>query len=100
MPAFLWARSTWVYGNPAEISGYLIPHPIVRKVTFTGSTPVGKQLAGTGGQHMKRVTMGAWAAASAIVCDDADIALAVADAGAKFRQCRSGLYLAHALSGA
>ena len=29
-----------VFGNPAEISAYLIPHPIIRKVTFTGSTPV------------------------------------------------------------
>jgi len=31
-----------VYGDPAEISSYLIPHPIIRKITFTGSTPVGK----------------------------------------------------------
>ena len=30
-----------VYGDPAEISAYLIPHPIIRKITFTGSTPVG-----------------------------------------------------------
>src|SRR5690606_403181 len=44
-----------VYGTPAEISGYLIPHPIVKKVTFTGSTAVGKQLAALAGQHMKRV---------------------------------------------
>jgi succinate-semialdehyde dehydrogenase/glutarate-semialdehyde dehydrogenase len=28
-----------VFGHPAEISEYLIPHPVVRKVTFTGSTP-------------------------------------------------------------
>ena len=28
-----------VYGDPAEISNYLIPHPVIRKVTFTGSTP-------------------------------------------------------------
>ena len=34
-----------VYGEPAEISAYLIPHPLVRKISFTGSTPVGKQLA-------------------------------------------------------
>src|SRR5690606_6717980 len=34
-----------VFGNPAEISEYLIAHPVIRKVTFTGSTPVGKQLA-------------------------------------------------------
>src|SRR5262249_15986331 len=30
-----------VYGNPAEISQYLIPHPAIRKITFTGSTVVG-----------------------------------------------------------
>jgi succinate-semialdehyde dehydrogenase/glutarate-semialdehyde dehydrogenase len=46
-----------VFGDPAEISSYLIPHPVIRKVTFTGSTPVGKQLAALAGQHMKRVTM-------------------------------------------
>ena len=38
-----------VYGNPAEISAYLIPHPVIRKITFTGSTPVGKQLAALAG---------------------------------------------------
>jgi succinate-semialdehyde dehydrogenase/glutarate-semialdehyde dehydrogenase len=46
-----------VYGNPPEISSYLIPHPVIRKVSFTGSVPVGKQLAALAGQHMKRVTM-------------------------------------------
>jgi succinate-semialdehyde dehydrogenase/glutarate-semialdehyde dehydrogenase len=75
-----------VYGNPAEISNYLIPHPIIRKVTFTGSTPVGKMLAGLAGQHMKRVTMELGGHAPVIVCDDADIQLAVKAAGAaKFR---------------
>src|SRR6195256_2062787 len=34
-----------VYGDPAEISSYLIPHPVIRKISFTGSTAVGKQLA-------------------------------------------------------
>ncbi|MEA2731650.1 MAG: succinate-semialdehyde dehydrogenase / glutarate-semialdehyde dehydrogenase, partial [Acetobacteraceae bacterium] len=34
-----------VYGVPSEISEYLIPHPIIRKMSFTGSTVVGKQLA-------------------------------------------------------
>ncbi len=75
-----------VYGNPAEISNYLIPHPIVRKITFTGSTPVGKQLTALAGQHMKRVTMELGGHAPVIVCEDADIAQAVASAGgAKFR---------------
>jgi succinate-semialdehyde dehydrogenase/glutarate-semialdehyde dehydrogenase len=75
-----------VYGNPAEISSYLIPHPVVRKVTFTGSIPVGKQLAALAGQHMKRATMELGGHAPVIVCEDADIALAVKTAGAaKFR---------------
>ena len=75
-----------VYGNPAEISGYLIPHPVIRKVTFTGSTPVGKQLAALAGQHMKRVTMELGGHAPVIGAEDADVELAVrASAAAKFR---------------
>ena len=75
-----------VYGNPAEISNYLIPHPVIRKITFTGSTPVGKQLAALAGQHMKRVTMELGGHAPVIVAEDADVALAVKAAGAaKFR---------------
>jgi succinate-semialdehyde dehydrogenase/glutarate-semialdehyde dehydrogenase len=75
-----------VYGTPAEISSYLIPHPVIRKITFTGSIAVGKQLAALAGQHMKRVTMELGGHAPVIVCEDADIALAVKAAGAaKFR---------------
>ncbi len=75
-----------VYGNPAEISGYLIPHPVIRKITFTGSTPVGKQLAALAGQHMKRATMELGGHAPVIVAEDADVELAVkAAGGAKFR---------------
>src|SRR6185312_8603532 len=75
-----------VYGTPAEISSYLIPHPVIRKITFTGSIPVGKQLAALAGQHMKRATMELGGHAPVIVCEDADIPLAVkAVAAAKFR---------------
>ncbi|MES2401159.1 MAG: NAD-dependent succinate-semialdehyde dehydrogenase [Pseudomonadota bacterium] len=75
-----------VFGDPAEISNYLIPHPIIRKVTFTGSTPVGKQLAAMAGAHMKRATMELGGHAPVIVAEDADVALAVkASGGAKFR---------------
>ncbi|VWX58994.1 Alpha-ketoglutaric semialdehyde dehydrogenase 1 [Burkholderiales bacterium 8X] len=75
-----------VFGDPAEISSYLIPHPIIRKVTFTGSTPVGKQLAALAGQHMKRVTMELGGHAPVIVAEDADVELAVKASGAaKFR---------------
>jgi succinate-semialdehyde dehydrogenase / glutarate-semialdehyde dehydrogenase len=75
-----------VYGDPAEISAYLIAHPVIRKITFTGSTPVGKQLAALAGQHMKRVTMELGGHAPVIVAEDADITQAVKAAGsAKFR---------------
>jgi succinate-semialdehyde dehydrogenase/glutarate-semialdehyde dehydrogenase len=62
-----------VYGIPSEISEYLIPHPTIRKISFTGSTAVGKQLAALAGMHMKRATMELGGHAPAIVFDDADI---------------------------
>jgi succinate-semialdehyde dehydrogenase/glutarate-semialdehyde dehydrogenase len=65
-----------VYGVPSEISEYLIPHPIIRKMSFTGSTAVGKQLAAIAGAHMKRVTMELGGHAPSIVFDDADVDLA------------------------
>ena len=75
-----------VYGDPAEISSYLIPHPIIRKISFTGSTVVGKQLAALAGQHMKRVTMELGGHAPVIIFDDADAAVAAkAMAASKFR---------------
>ena len=75
-----------VYGTPADISNYLIAHPIIRKITFTGSTPVGKQLAALAGKHMKRVTMELGGHAPVIVAEDADVDLAVKSIGAaKFR---------------
>ncbi len=75
-----------VYGVPAEISEYLIPHPIIRKMSFTGSTAIGKQLAAIAGAHMKRVTMELGGHAPAIVFDDADVDTASKLlAGAKYR---------------
>ncbi len=65
-----------VFGVPAEISSYLIPHPIIRKISFTGSTAVGKQLAALAGAHMKRVTMELGGHAPAIVFGDADVTAA------------------------
>src|SRR5205807_10212749 len=46
-----------VFGVPAKISEYLIPHPVIRKISFTGSIPVGKHLAMLAGKYMKRATM-------------------------------------------
>ena len=66
-----------VYGDPAEISGYLIPHPVIRKMSFTGSVAVGKQLAALAGAHMKRTTMELGGHAPVIVFDDTDVDAAV-----------------------
>ncbi len=67
---------TLVYGEPERISSFLVAHPTIRKVTFTGSVAVGKSLAALAGRHMKRVTMELGGHAPVIVCDDADLSLA------------------------
>lgn len=75
-----------VFGTPAEISEYLIPHPVIRKVSFTGSTVVGKHLAALAGRYMKPVTMELGGHAPVLVFADADIpAAARALAGFKVR---------------
>lgn len=75
-----------VYGIPSEISEYLIPHPVIRKISFTGSTPIGKMLAGLASQHMKLSTMELGGHAPAIIFDDADVEGAVKTlAMSKFR---------------
>ncbi len=66
-----------VYGVPSEISEYLIPHPVIRKISFTGSTPIGKHLAALAGKHMKRATMELGGHAPVMIFDDANIEKAV-----------------------
>lgn len=63
-----------VWGDPPFISDYLIRSPIVRKISFTGSVPVGKQLAALAGAEMKPVTMELGGHSPVIVLDDVDIA--------------------------
>ena len=75
-----------VFGVPSVISEYLIPHPVIRKISFTGSTPVGKQLSALAGLHMKRATMELGGHAPAIIFNDADVVSATKMlAAAKFR---------------
>ncbi len=62
-----------VWGDPPKVSDYLIRSPIVRKVSFTGSVPVGKQLAALAGAHMKRITMELGGHSPVLVFNDADI---------------------------
>lgn len=75
-----------VFGDPAMVSAHLIGSPVIRKVSFTGSTPVGKHLARLAADGMKRVTMELGGHAPVLVFDDADVdAAAEAGAAAKFR---------------
>jgi len=66
-----------VWGVPSEVSDHLLGSPIVRKITFTGSTVVGKMLAAKAASQMKRCTMELGGHAPVIVCDDADVDQAV-----------------------
>lgn len=75
-----------VFGIPSEISSYLIAHPDIRKISFTGSTAVGKKLSALAGEHMKRSTMELGGHAPVLIFEDADVeAAAAAMAQAKFR---------------
>lgn len=67
-----------VYGDPGKISEHLIASPITRKVSFTGSTAVGKQLGALAAQGMKRFTPELGGHAPVIVSENADFASAVA----------------------
>src|SRR5579863_9773034 len=67
-----------VFGVPSEVSTHLLASPIIRKMSFTGSTVVGKQLAAMAAKGMQRVTVELGGHAPVLVFDDADI-----DAAAK-----------------
>ena len=67
-------------GRTAEIGAEITSNPLVRKVTFTGSTPVGKQLMAECAATVKRTSMELGGNAPFIVFDDADIDSAVVGA--------------------
>lgn len=66
-----------IFGEPAQISSRLIASPDIRKISFTGSVVVGKQLAALAAQHGKRSTMELGGHAPVLILDDADIGKAV-----------------------
>ena len=75
-----------VTGGAADIAAEMCENPRLRKITFTGSTGVGKRLAAQAGAHMKRVSMELGGNAPFIVFDDADLNAAVEGAMiSKFR---------------
>jgi succinate-semialdehyde dehydrogenase/glutarate-semialdehyde dehydrogenase len=69
-----------VTGETSAIGSELTSNPTVRKLTFTGSTPVGKQLMAECAQTVKRTSMELGGNAPFIVFDDADIDAAIAGA--------------------
>ncbi|HEY8368136.1 MAG TPA: NAD-dependent succinate-semialdehyde dehydrogenase [Thermodesulfobacteriota bacterium] len=75
-----------VLGVPAEVSATLIASPVIRKVSFTGSTAVGTALLKLAADGVKRVTMELGGHAPVVVFEDAEVE-AVADqaVAAKFR---------------
>ena len=77
-----------VTGRSDLITRHLIASPIVRKVSFTGSVPVGKQLLKLCADGVKKVSMELGGHAPVIVFEDADpVAAARTVAAAKFRNC-------------
>ena len=66
-----------VVGSSSEIGGELTSNPVVRKLSFTGSTPVGKLLEAQCAATMKKTSMELGGNAPFIVFDDADIEAAV-----------------------
>lgn len=75
-----------VFGVPGEISKYLIDSPIIKKISFTGSTAVGKLLQAQAAQTLKRCTLELGGHAPAIVNHDADLEKSIATlATLKFR---------------
>jgi succinate-semialdehyde dehydrogenase/glutarate-semialdehyde dehydrogenase len=62
-----------VFGDPAEVSSHLIASDVIRKVSFTGSVPVGKHLMKLAAEGMKRTTMELGGHAPVLVFDDCDL---------------------------
>jgi len=75
-----------LYGDPGRLSSRLIDSPVVRMVTFTGSVPVGKQLAAQAALRMKPCLMELGGHSPTIVFDDCDVdKVARACAATKYR---------------
>lgn len=66
-----------VPGSGAEVGDYLVQHPKVNKVAFTGSTPIGKDIMGKASETLKRVTLELGGKSPNLVFEDADIDAAV-----------------------
>ncbi|MEM7047090.1 MAG: NAD-dependent succinate-semialdehyde dehydrogenase [Pseudomonadota bacterium] len=75
-----------VFGVPADVSSHLMASPIIRKISFTGSIPVGKHLGALAAQTVKATTLELGGHSPVLVFDDADLDKAISiSAAAKFR---------------
>lgn len=66
-----------VPGSGSDVGNYLVEHPKVDKVAFTGSTPIGKDIMGKASDTLKRVTLELGGKSPNIVFEDADLDAAV-----------------------
>lgn len=66
-----------LFGDPPIVARLLLASPVVRKITFTGSTRVGKELARLAADDLKPCTFELGGHAPVIVCADADVDAAV-----------------------
>ena len=66
-----------VFGDPPQVARQLLGSPVVRKITFTGSTRVGKELARLAADDLKRCTFELGGHAPVILCADGDVDAAV-----------------------
>lgn len=62
-----------VSGVPAQVSEHLIKSPVIRKISFTGPTTMGRERGALAASHLKLTTMELGGHAPFIVCADADI---------------------------
>jgi succinate-semialdehyde dehydrogenase/glutarate-semialdehyde dehydrogenase len=62
-----------VFGVPDQVSRHLIASPVIRKISFTGSVPVGKQLMALAAEGMKRTTMELGGHGPVLVFDDVEL---------------------------
>jgi acyl-CoA reductase-like NAD-dependent aldehyde dehydrogenase len=77
-----------VTGTGPVAGDALVRHPRVRKVAFTGSTPVGRRTMAAAAEHLKRVTLELGGSDPMIICDDADLDRAVSAASVgRFFNC-------------
>src|ERR1700727_3900144 len=77
-----------VTGSGSVTGTALVRHPLVRKIAFTGSTPVGEQIMALAAPGMKRVPLELGGSDPMIICDDADLdAAASAAPMGRFYNC-------------